>query len=438
MGALELVTWWPVDAAAGGVVRSTGSAGRESATVVDDVGDIERPFAWASMTKLLVTMAVLVAVEEGTISLDEPVGPPRSTVRHLLSHASGLGPDSPVPVAAPERMRIYSNIAFELLADALAQHAHMPFADYLAGGVLTPLHMTATALVPGSSPASGAQGPMKDLLALAAELLAPTIVSPATLAAATDVAFPGLRGVLPGYGRFDPCDWGLGFEVKGTKDPHWTGTRTTAETFGHFGRAGGFLWVDPVAGLACATLSNRDFGPWAVTEWSTLADAVVEEWNSLPAAVPLENSRNKREAEETEAERRAQEAAQAEVAQAERRAQEGARAEAAQAELRRREAAESERQRNRETARTAEEEAERSKRAAAKAERRDRQGSRASGANGGKRKRKAAEADLRVAAMAERRDEGVARVPDAKPAEARNDEVGPLGPGIRPADFWGG
>jgi hypothetical protein len=279
---------------------------------------------------------------------------------------------------------------------------------------------------------------MKDLLALAAELLAPTIVSPATLAAATDVAFPGLRGVLPGYGRFDPCDWGLGFEVKGTKDPHWTGTRTTAETFGHFGRAGGFLWVDPVAGLACATLSNRDFGPWAVTEWSTLADAVVEEWNSLPAAVPLENSRNKREAEETEAERRAQEAAQAEVAQAERRAQEAARAEAAQAELRRREAAESERQRNRETARTAEEEAERSKRAAAKAERRDRQGSRASGANGGKRKRKAAEADLRVAAMAERRDEGVARVPDAKPAEARNDEVGPLGPGIRPADFWGG
>ena len=96
------------------------------------------------------------------------------------------------------------------------------------------------------------------------------------------MAFPGLRGVLPGYGRFDPCDWGLGFEVKGDKTPHWSGTRTSPETFGHFGKAGGFLWVDPVAGLACASLSNREFGPWAVTEWSILADAVVEEWTTGP------------------------------------------------------------------------------------------------------------------------------------------------------------
>jgi hypothetical protein len=104
---------------------------------------------------------------------------------------------------------------------------------------------------------------------------------------ASSVAFPDLRGVLPGYGRFDPCDWGLGFEVKGDKAPHWTGTRTTPATFGHFGRAGGFVWVDPGAGLACATLSNRDFGPWAVTEWSTLADAVVEEWaTEAPAVAP--------------------------------------------------------------------------------------------------------------------------------------------------------
>ena len=69
------------------------------------------------------------------------------------------------------------------------------------------------------------------------------------VAQATSVAFPGLRGVLPGVGRFDPLDWGLGFEVRGSKSPHWTGTRNSPATFGHFGGTGTFLWVDPAAGL---------------------------------------------------------------------------------------------------------------------------------------------------------------------------------------------
>jgi len=160
MRALELVTRWPVDAAAGGVMQRSGPTASEGGVggpiLVDSVGDLERPFSWASITKLLVAMATLVAVEEGTISLDEPAGPPGSTVRHLLAHASGLGPDSPVPVAGPARMRIYSNIGYEILADVLAQRTNLPFIEYLDGAVITPLHLTATALEPGSSPASGA------------------------------------------------------------------------------------------------------------------------------------------------------------------------------------------------------------------------------------------------------------------------------------------
>jgi len=384
MGALELVNWWPVDSAAGGVARrdgrGLGSAGPDgvfAARVVDTVGAIERSFAWASLTKLLVALAVLVAVEEESISLDEPAGPPGSTVRHLLAHTSGLGPDSPVPVAAPARMRIYSNVGYEVLADTVARHLRVPFSDYLASAVLSKLHMASTSLAPGASPASGAQGSLRDLMALATELLAPTIVSPSTLTVATHVAFPGLRGVLPGYGRFDPCDWGLGFEVKGAKEPHWTGTVTSPATFGHFGRAGGFLWVDPATGLACATLSNRDFGPWAVTEWSTLADAVVAQWASAPVD------------EAPEAERREREAAEA---------------------ARRHEAAEAERQLSK---------------AAAAAE---------------------AAADLRrgveqrVSSMAERREAVDVRVGDTQAGpepESGTSEVGSLGPGIRPADFWG-
>jgi CubicO group peptidase (beta-lactamase class C family) len=291
--ALDLVSRWHADAAAAVVAR--GGAG-DAPQVVDVAGDTGRPFAWASVTKLLVAMAVLVAVEEGTISLDEPAGPSESTVRHLLAHASGLGPVAAVPLTRPGRMRIYSNIGYEVLAETLAQHARMPFTDYLTAGVVDPLGMTGTALAPGSSPAWGAQGPLRDLLALATELLAPRLISADLLATASAVVFRGMSGVLPGWGRFDPCDWGLGFEVKGAKAPHWTGTRTTAATFGHFGRSGGFLWIDPTSGLACATLSDRDFGPWAVTAWPELSDAVVEEWGAAgggggPASGHLERLR---------------------------------------------------------------------------------------------------------------------------------------------------
>jgi len=109
-------------------------------------------------------------------------------------------------------------------------------------------------------------------------LLAPVLVSAATLAQATSVAFPGLAGVLPGLGRYDPCDWGLGFEVKGAKAPHWTGAANGPATFGHFGRTGTFAWVDPVAGLACAALTDLEFGAWALEAWPVLADAVVGQW----------------------------------------------------------------------------------------------------------------------------------------------------------------
>ena len=50
------------------------------------------------------------------------------------------------------------------------------------------------------------------------------------------------------------------------------------ESFGHFGAAGTFLWVDPVAGLALAVLTEREFGEWAREAWPVLSDAVLEEW----------------------------------------------------------------------------------------------------------------------------------------------------------------
>lgn len=226
------------------------------------------------MTKLLTSLAVLVAVEEGTADLDEPAGPEGSTLRHLLAHASGLAPDAEAPIARVGTRRIYSNTGIEQAAGLVAEHASMPFAEYLAGAVLDPLGLSGSLR---SSPAWGYDGPLDDLLALGRELLAPTLIAPETLAEATEVQFPGLAGVLPSFGRQEPNDWGLGFELRDAKSPHWTGARNSPRTFGHFGASGTFLWVDPDAGAALGVLTDREFGDWARTAWPELSDAVLGE-----------------------------------------------------------------------------------------------------------------------------------------------------------------
>ncbi len=273
MDALELVADWPVDTAAVGVVR-VGPDGPGRATTTGDTG---RPYAWASVTKPATALAVLVAVEEGTLALDDPAGPPGSTVRHLLAHASGLGPDPGPPVEPPAARRIYSNAGYEILASVLEAAAGMSFAAYLSAGVLEPLGMHRTDLVgsPSGTAAAGLVGPLDDLLALGREWAQPTLVSRATWHQATSVQFPGLAGVLPGFGPSDPCDWGLGVEVRGTKRPHWTGVTNSPATYGHFGQSGSFLWVDPAAGVLCAGLADRPFGVWSSRAWPALADAVL-------------------------------------------------------------------------------------------------------------------------------------------------------------------
>jgi len=260
---LAAVTAWPVGTAAVGVTSP--------AETLAGTGPLEEALPLASVTKLLTAMGVLVAVEEETVGLDDPAGPDGSTVAHLLAHASGLAFEG-ARISAPGRRRIYSNAGFEVLGEVVAAKAGIPFGTYVTEAVLQPLGMSGTRM---GHPAWGAVGCAADLLALGRELLEPRILSPATLARASTVAFPGLDGVLPGFGRQSPNDWGLGFELRDGKSPHWTGGRNSPATFGHFGRSGTFLWVDPAAGLACACVTNRDFGPWAAEAWPVLSDQVV-------------------------------------------------------------------------------------------------------------------------------------------------------------------
>lgn len=261
---LDQVASWPATAAAG-VASAAG--------LLESAGPAERPYRWASVTKLLVALAALDAVQRGLLDLDEPAGPPGSTIRHLLSHVSGLGLDGDAILSRPGRQRIYSNRGIEIVADNLAARSGQPFERLLADEICLPLGMAGTRLE--GSPAWGAVGPLRDLMTLAIELVSPELVREDLLAEATQTAFPGLPGVLPGFGLQPLCDWGLGFEIRGSKEPHWTGSANSARTFGHFGRSGSFIWVDPQARIACASLADRDFGDWAKQAWPRLSDDVL-------------------------------------------------------------------------------------------------------------------------------------------------------------------
>jgi CubicO group peptidase (beta-lactamase class C family) len=268
--ALRLTASWPVDHVAAAVIAPDGA--------LSTIGDVDGPFRLASISKVLTGWATLIAVEEGIVALDQPAGQRGCTLRHLLSHAGGYPFDGTDPISPPERRRIYSNRGIELASAIVAEAATMPFADYLAEAVFQPLGMAASAL--RGSPAHGVWSTLADVVRFAAELRRPTLLSAGTARLARTVQFPELAGIVPGIGRFDPCPWGLGVEIRGHKSPHWTGTTNSPETFGHFGGAGTVLWVDPGEDLACVALTDRPFDEWAteaLRDWPQLADAVIAE-----------------------------------------------------------------------------------------------------------------------------------------------------------------
>jgi CubicO group peptidase (beta-lactamase class C family) len=268
---------WPVDRAGVAVVSPSGT---ERAALGGVGGGDE--FAVASVTKLMTTLAALTAIEGGRLDLDQPVPEAGDgvTVRHLLAHASGLPFEHSGGRRAPGTRRIYSNVGFRLLGETVADAVGTVFGSWMGASVLAPLGMSATRL--GSrrgfeeDPAAGAVSTLDDLERLARCLLdrgAP-VVGRELFDEAASVQFPGLAGLVPGVGRFDPCDWGLGFELHDGKRPHWMGDRRSAAAFGHFGASGCFLWVDPEAELACAAVSDRAFddGRWAMATWPAWCD----------------------------------------------------------------------------------------------------------------------------------------------------------------------
>lgn len=259
---------WDVPHAAVAVVRPGG--------VVAQTGDVDEPLRLASVTKLFTAYAVLIGVEEGALGLDDAAGPPGATVRHLLAHTAGYAFESDSAVVAkPGTRRIYSNRGIEELARHFGTVSGIPFPEYLAEAVLEPLGLERTEL--RGSPAFAAWSTARDVARFASELLAPTLLAPETVKDLVTVQFPGLSGVLPGIGRFDPLDWGLGVERNFGRPRHWAGERVPGTAFGHFGGAGTFLWADHGLSLAAVCLTDRDFGEWSLAAWPPLCDGIVAE-----------------------------------------------------------------------------------------------------------------------------------------------------------------
>ena len=266
MSDLAAIDAWPGEHRAAGWRHADGRTATH--------GEVDHPFALASVTKLLTATAVLVAVQEEIVALDEPAGPLGATVRLLLAHASGLPFEGSTPIAPPGERRIYGSPAYDVLGSLVEARSEMPFADYLHDAVCVPLGLTATRLE--GSPGHGATSTVTDLLRFMGELQAPgRVLAAEVLADATTPQLPALAGVLPGFGRQDPNPWGLGFELHGHKQPHWMPPEASPQAFGHFGQSGTFLWVDPIAAVGCVALTDARFGQWAWAEWPLFAVSLL-------------------------------------------------------------------------------------------------------------------------------------------------------------------
>lgn len=259
---------WPVE--------HVSAAVTDASTTRASVGDGRFVYRLASLSKAFTSWAILVAVEENSVTLDDAVGPPGATLRHCLAHAAGYAFDGLEPIARVGARRIYSNTGIEVAAEHVAARTGVPFVDYLTEAVFAPLRLERSEL--RDSPAHGVHSCLDDVVTFAREILSPTLISRATADEAMSPQFPALAGIVPGMGSFDPNPWGLGMEIHGVKYPHWMGRLSSPHTVGHFGGAGTMFWVDPDAQLSLVALTDRPFDEWAETarsEWSALSDSVI-------------------------------------------------------------------------------------------------------------------------------------------------------------------
>ena len=152
------------------------SFGLRATVPAEEPMTLDTVFDLASLTKVVATTtAVMTLVDDGRIRLNgtvasylpgfERYGKGGITIRHLLTHVSGLRPDvdlhpwtgydaaielakDEVPTSAPGDIFVYSDINFFLLGDIVSRVSGQSLDAYLKGRVFAPLGMTETGFLP--------------------------------------------------------------------------------------------------------------------------------------------------------------------------------------------------------------------------------------------------------------------------------------------------
>ena len=300
-----------------GITDATGTQHLEAFGAVDDRSTTtDDRFALYSITKPLVALTVMRAVEEGSLTVDARLRDALPgflsadvTLAHLMSHSSGIVDHplgAPMPVGATslhetiERTgletivgtaRRYNNLAWAgvsaileaatgaTLEARLAQLASVVGADGLSfdtagtprvhGGDV--MGHNPEAMFAQRHPAAGLAASADDLLAIGRSLLAGdgAVVSPATLAAMQRPRTEGLFIIDPEpRKRFE--NFGLGWNL-----PRRPGL-VDHSVFGHEGWSMTQFWLSPASGLCLVLLANRLDArePWNPVRPDELQNAV--------------------------------------------------------------------------------------------------------------------------------------------------------------------
>jgi CubicO group peptidase (beta-lactamase class C family) len=264
----------------------------------------------ASLTKVVATTtAVMLLVEDGRMSLDDPVqaylpeflgpGKERVTIRDLLTHTSGLPSGATIPATTPEDallrvlrlplvrspgLRVeYSDVGFIVLHAAAERAAGEPLYRLLDRRVFEPLQMHATTWVMGEgcmrcAGTSRVHGPAyrgrvhdpaaRRLGGLAGNAgLFSTVHDLARFAAmmANGGELEGVRvlraSTVREFTRRQPGSGtrALGWDTPGAPGTGSAGARVSERSFGHTGFTGTSIWIDPERGTWVVLLANRTY-----------------------------------------------------------------------------------------------------------------------------------------------------------------------------------
>ena len=271
-------------------------------------------FDAASLTKVIAcTPAIMLLIERGEIGLDEPVmrylpefkdgGKEKITIRHLLTHTSGLRPGietrsdwkgqaAAIQKACAEKVQTppgtafrYSDINFFVLGEVVQRVSRTPLEKFVAREIYGPLKMNDTGYLPpkeklariaptevvGDAPLRGVvhdptarkmggvaghaglftaaadMARYARMLLNFGELDGVRVFKPETVELMTSVQTPEAAGTRRGLG------WDIDSGYSGPR-----GEIFPVGSYGHTGWTGTSLWIDPYSKTFIVYLSNRN------------------------------------------------------------------------------------------------------------------------------------------------------------------------------------